>query len=297
MATTRQVAIETRSGPNHHPAASLYLDLLKQCLTRSIFPETYEPLRRPASLRFVRRKLSWGVYPLLKRLLAFQGLELVRRRSHDAARRRQGRDWPAEAETMIGNDRLDHLQTCVTDVIQKRVPGDLIETGVWRGGAGILMRAVLQAYGERDRNVWVADSFQGLPQPDPERYPEDAADTHWQQAHRLAVPLEEVQSNFRRYGLLDGQVRFLVGWFRDTLPSAPIGPLAILRLDGDMYESTIEALAHLYPKLSVGGYVIIDDYGSVLGCRRAVEDFRTKHQIKEELQHADHTAVYWQRVH
>ena len=296
MATTPQVAIETRSDHNHHPAASLYLDLLKQCLTRSIFPETYEPLRQPASLRFVRRKLSWGVYPLLKRLLVLQDLELVRPLSHDPAVRRQGRDWPAEAETMIGIDRLDHLQTCVTDVIQKRVLGDLIETGVWRGGAAILMRAVLQAYGERDRNVWVADSFQGLPPPDPERHPEDAADTHWQQAHRLAVPLEEVQSNFRRYGLLDGQVRFLVGWFRDTLPSAPIGPLAILRLDGDMYESTSEALAHLYPKLSLGGYVIIDDYGSVLGCRRAVEDFRTKHQIKEELQRADRAAVYWQRL-
>ena len=159
------------------------------------------------------------------------------------------------------------------------------------------MRAVLKAYGEADRNVWVADSFQGLPPPDPERYPADAGDTHWQQAHRLAVPLEEVKSNFRRYGLLDGQVRFLVGWFRDTLPSAPIGPLAILRLDGDMYQSTIEALAHLYPKLSIGGYVIIDDYGSVRGCRRAVEDFRTKNQMKEELQRVDHAAVYWQRLY
>ena len=297
MATTRQVAIETRSGPNHQPAASLYLDLLKQCLTRSIFPETYEPLRRPASLRFVRRKLSWGVYPLLKRLLALQDLELVRPLSHDPAVRRQGRDWPAEAATMIGADRLDHLQGCVSDVIDRHVPGDLIETGVWRGGAAILMRAVLKAYGDEERKVWLADSFEGLPRPDPERYPEDAGDTHWQQAHRLAVPLEEVRSNFRRYGLLDSQVRFLVGWFRDTLPNAPIGPLAILRLDGDMYESTSEALAHLYPKLSVGGYVIIDDYGSVRGCRRAVEDFRTKHQIKEELLRADHTAVYWQRVH
>ena len=187
-------------------------------------------------------------------------------------------------------------RTCATEVIEKRVPGDLIETGVWRGGAAILMRAVLQAYGERNRNVWVADSFQGLPRPDPERYPEDAGDTHWQQAHRLAVPLEEVKSNFRRYGLLDSQVRFLVGWFRDTLPGAPIGPLAVLRLDGDMYESTSEGLLHLYPKLSVGGYVIIDDYGSVRGCRRAVEDFRTKHQINEELLRTGHTAIYWQRI-
>ena len=84
---------------------------------------------------------------------------------------------------------------------------------------------------------------------------------------------EEVRERFARYGLLDEQVRFLRGWFRDTLPSAPIERLALLRLDGDLYDSTYDTLAALYPRVSVGGYVIIDDYDAVDECREAVHDY------------------------
>jgi hypothetical protein len=195
---------------------------------------------------------------------------------------------------MIGLKRLNNLEACITDVIRRRIPGDLIETGVWRGGASIFMRAVLKAYREQDRLVWLADSFQGLPKPNARKYPADAGDKLWKEA-LLAVPVEEVKENFRRYGLLDGQVRFLVGWFRDVLPKAPIERLAVLRLDGDMYESTTDALIHLYPKLSLGGYVIIDDY-ALPTCRAAVEDFRARHGITEPLQPIDQIAKFWQRL-
>ncbi len=163
------------------------------------------------------------------------------------------------------------------------MPGDFIETGVWRGGASIFMRAVLKAYRDTTRTVWVADSFQGLPKPDAKRYPADAGDRHWSYSE-LAVPLEVVKANFARYGLLDDQVRFLVGWFRDTLPPglARSGRFAVLRLDGDLYESTMDALTNLYPKLSVGGFAIIDDYGAVPACKAAVEDFRAQQGITEE---------------
>jgi O-methyltransferase len=174
------------------------------------------------------------------------------------------------------------------------VPGDLIETGVWRGGATIFMRGILKAYGDTTRLVWVADSFEGLPKPDAERYPVDAGDQHW--THSVfAVSLDGVKANFARYGLLDDQVRFLVGWFRDTLPTAPIHQLAVLRLDGDMYESTMDALRNLYPKLSRGGYAIIDDYGASPGCKAAVEDFRRDEGIDEKVEHIDWTGVFWQR--
>jgi O-methyltransferase len=195
---------------------------------------------------------------------------------------------------MIGLHRLDNLEECITDVLRRGVPGDLIETGVWRGGATIFMRAVLEAYGDLDRLVWAADSFEGLPPPDPAAYPADEGDKHWQKS-QLAVSLDEVRHNFNRYGLLDHRVRFLVGWFRDTLPDAPIERLSILRLDGDMYESTIVALRSLYPKLSPGGYVIVDDYGAVKGCRAAVEDFRAEHGITDELHKIDWSGVFWQR--
>lgn len=132
----------------------------------------------------------------------------------------------------------------------------------------------------------------GLPRPDPGAYPADSGDALWT-VPQLAVSLETVKANFARYGLLDDRVRFLPGWFRDTLPAAPISQLALLRLDGDMYESTMVALRSLYPKLSRGGFVIIDDYGAMASCRQAVTDFRNEFAIQAELQPIDWTGVFW----
>jgi O-methyltransferase len=222
-------------------------------------------------------------------------LELVRRSPFDPEIRAEGKDWPFEAETMVGLRRLDNLQQLCLDVLRRDVPGDFIETGAWRGGATIFMKALLRAYQDPKRTVWVADSFQGLPKPDPE-YPADRADQHWKQ-EVFAVPVSTVKANFERYSLLDERVRFLVGWFKDTLPTAPIERLSILRLDGDMYESTMEALVALYPKLSPGGYTIVDDYGAIPGCRSAVEDFRTRNGIATPIERIDWTGVFWKKIH
>jgi O-methyltransferase len=155
------------------------------------------------------------------------------------------------------------------------------------------MRALLEAYGDESRRVWIADSFQGLPPPDPTRYLQDAGDQH--HTHReLAVSLEQVKANFARYGLLDDRVRFLSGWFRDMLPSAPIDRLAVLRVDADMYESTIQVLEAFYDRVSTGGYVIIDDYGGIKQCRDAVHDFRAARNLKTRIVPIDWTGVYWQ---
>ena len=150
---------------------------------------------------------------------------------------------------------------------------------------------MLAVHGVTDRTVWVADSFQGFPKPDIASYPNDDG-LDLSREDFLAVPLEQVQANFRRYELLDDQVRFLKGWFKDTLPTAPIEQLALVRLDGDLYESTIQALDALYPKLSVGGYVIIDDY-FVEQCKQAVSDFRDAHTIRDEIREIDWSGAYW----
>jgi hypothetical protein len=206
------------------------------------------------------------------------------------------------AVSMLPLGRLDQLQDCIVDVVAQGVPGDLIETGVWRGGATIFMRAVLKALDVRDRHVWVADSFEGLPEPDPEKYPVEAKAYHGpvmtKALNRLAVGLEEVQRNFQAYDMLDGNVRFLEGWFKDTLPTAPIERLAVLRIDGDFYESTMDALRGLYPKLSIGGYAIVDDYGeeSWTYCRRAVDDFRAAERIADPIVHVDSRCIYWRRT-
>jgi O-methyltransferase len=170
----------------------------------------------------------------------------------------------------------------------------VIETGVWRGGACILMRGVLKAYGDTKRRVWVADSFQGLPRPADEHDEHDLAGK-LHQCTELAVPVERVKANFERYGLLDEQVHFLKGWFRDTLPHAPIDRLAVARLDGDMYESTMDALEALYPKLSIGGFLIVDDYNDISVCKQAVEDYRNRHGICEPIIPIDWSGVYWRR--
>lgn len=268
----------------------LYLDLLKQCLTRSIFRHKYRPFA-PGG------KMARPLFEPVRRWLSGKHLELFHAAPFDSQARAEGTDVPSEGETMIGLRRLQNLQECVTDVLEKGVEGDLIEAGVWRGGATIFMRGVLKAFGDRKRTVWVADSFEGLPAPSPDLYPADAGAT-WHLYHNvLAIPLEEVKANFARYGLLDEQVRFLKGWFKDTLPTAPIERLAVLRLDGDMYESTIVTLRSLYPKLSVGGYVIIDDYApEVPGCLRAVDDFRSEHNITEEMKSTGKLGAFWQRM-
>jgi hypothetical protein len=241
-------------------ARNLYLDLMKRVLLNLIFSE-----------------------------------EEQGRKQFDKKARLEGREWPAMAHTMIGWKRLENIQRCVEDILEKKIPGDLVETGVWRGGAIIFMRAILKAHGITDRTVWGVDSFQGLPKPDAAKYPADKDDAlHAQPA--LVVSLEQVRANFEKYNLLDDQVRFLPGWFRDTLPSAPMKELSLLRLDGDMYESTYVALGNLYPKLSRGGYVIIDDYGAVAACQQAVQDFRAANKIMDEIVPIDWTGVYWQRL-
>jgi len=262
----------------------MYLDLLRKQLTR--YGEDEMTPIRAGSNRLIRYALN---------ILAQRNIALVRNHPFDEKKRELGRDWPVTAETMIGMQRLTSLQHCVEKVLAEDVPGDLVECGVWRGGACILMRAVLAAYGDEKRCIWLADSFAGVPAPDVENYAADENIRLDLAAPVLAVPEATVKTNFTRYGLLDDRVRFLPGWFKDTLPSAPIGRIALLRLDGDLYESTIQALDALYPRLSVGGYCIIDDYHPIPACREAVTNYRQKHKISAEIIEIDGTGVFWRK--
>ncbi len=263
---------------------ALYLDLLKRSLTNWIHGhEEFVPVEQPKkSSLFKAKRLP-------------DGMKLVRQQAFDQKKRALGQDWPVPllAHTMIGMKRLDNLQMCIDYIISDNIPGDFIETGVWKGGSTIFMRGALKIYGDELRKVWLADSFQGLPPPNEEEYPEDKGDLH-HNIDSLRVSLEQVKQNFAGYGLLDDQVAFLKGWFSDTLPSAPMEQLALLRLDGDMYESTMQAFRSLYHKLSSGGFVIIDDY-CIPSCRKAVHDFREEMDISEEIVDIDGTGVYWRR--
>jgi O-methyltransferase len=260
---------------------SRYLDLIRRNLTRYGMHERTPaqwPMRRRVLLKTVN-----AVMPMLNRATPF-----------GQSKRELGLDWPAAAETMIGMRRLTSLQQCVETVLDDDVPGDLVECGVWRGGACIMMRAVLAAYGDETRSVWLADSFAGLPRPDTENYEADKGLRLDLFSGILGVSEAEVRANFERYGLLDEQVRFLPGWFKDSLHDAPIDTIAVLRLDGDLYESTIQALDALYPRLSPGGFCIIDDY-VIPACRQAVADYREKYGISTEIVDIDGTGALWRK--
>jgi O-methyltransferase len=284
-----QATVETRPGRmESSDPAELYLELLKRSLTGLLLREEFWPLR---STKPHRRAIG----SVLERVLP-QDLTLVRRKPVDVAAALAGTiSHPPHAETMVGLERLDNLHSIIKDVLETEVPGDLVECGVWRGGATVFMRGALQAYGDAERTVWAADSFAGLPKPDEAEYPADANNTLWQD-DELAVSLDDVRATFERYGLLDDRIRFLPGWFRDTLPTAPVEEIAVLRLDGDLYESTIVALRALYSKLSPGGYVIVDDYyPKHPGCMKAVDDFLAEEGEQVELRRAATIGVFWQR--
>jgi hypothetical protein len=272
----------------------LYLDLMKQVLSASIYEESAWKAKEPngAHSRFLTSPVSSArgyFMDAVIRALRKRAILLVDMHAYDASAREQGKDWPLFAYTMVGHLRLQNVQFCVQDALRNGIPGDLIETGAWRGGTTIFMRAILKAHGVTDRKVWVADSFEGLPAPKDAKDGWDLSGVDF-----LKVSLEKVKSNFDRFGLLDDQVEFLKGWFCDTLPTAPIEKLAVLRLDGDLYSSTMDALQNLYHRVSEGGYVIVDDYYSWPACREAVTDFLRANSLKPEIRAIDRGGAFWQ---
>ncbi len=261
---------------------------MKRCLTRALFAKPWERhTLRPA--RPLRRALHWAA----RRLLDPLRLELVRvQRSEPEAFLEStylASQRSEDAETMIGIRQLDQMQACIQDVLVRGIPGDLLEAGVWRGGMTIFMRAALRAWSDVKRRVWVVDSFRGLPEP------AAAQDSFGWAAGEMSASFDEVRANFTRYGLLDDQVVFLKGFFEDTLPHAPLPALAVLRVDADLYESTRAVLTHLYPRLSVGGYAIFDDYRNLPDCRRAIDEYRSSQGITEPIVGIDRHAVFWRK--
>jgi O-methyltransferase len=214
--------------------------------------------------------------------------------TYDAEKRHDGRDWPSMAHSMAGELRLRNVAELTQRVLDEDVPGDLIETGVWRGGCCILMKGILQANQDTSRKVFLCDSFAGLPAPDVAHYPRDAG-LDLSIYPELAIGERVVRDNFKRYGLLDESVVTVPGWFKDTLHTVPSSQFALVRLDGDLYESTMQGLKALYPRLAPGGFIIIDDYGCLPQCADAVHDYRAKHAIHAPIIEIDWTGVWWQK--
>lgn len=261
----------------------LYLESLKDQLTDfQLDPYTfYTPTKQ-------------NIPDEVKNILVKNGMEsivLCESKNYDPITRAQGKDWPQFGETMLGQLRIDNLKQLALQIKEEGLAGDFFEAGVWRGGASIFLNALNKVYFNSSKKIWVADSFQGLP---PSTYKQDL-NYDFTQFEELSVSLEQVKRNFDKYQLLDEQVIFLKGWFKNTLPEAKVEEIALLRLDGDLYESTMDILINLYDKVVPGGYIVVDDY-ALQCCKDAIADFRNEREITDPIVPIDWTGVYWKKV-
>ena len=238
------------------------------------------PTTKLLSLQFFRN--------LIIKIFQRKSIILIKKLKFDLERvLTKGKEGSGLGYTVISKKRLDNIEYCVDEILSNNIEGDFIETGVWRGGSCIFMRELLKINDIKDRIVFVADSFEGMPKPKNEF---DGSDLSMFESAKVSE--EQVRSNFDKFGLNDNQVVFIKGWFNESLPKAKIKKLALLRLDGDLYHSTMDSLNNLYHKVSKGGYVIVDDMDWP-ECARAIKDFRNKHAIKSELKAVDDVSAYW----
>lgn len=268
------------------PLHSRYLCLLKRALVNWIYPEHELQVSYLQSDTVSKDKLTRSRYLRdISRIEAGNYSELLEKKKNGFV--------TVLSHTLIGLRRLNHLEYCAREIFAQKIPGDFFEAGVCQGGASIFLRGLQVAFGEEQRKVWAADSFEGLP---PALLAQDyGLDFTESNYPWLAFSQERVEDHFRRYDLWSDQVRLVKGWFSETLPELDCGPLSLLRLDADLYQSTMETLVNLYDKVVPGGFIVVDDYGAFEACRLAIDDFRKERKIQDTLKWIDWSGVYWRK--
>jgi O-methyltransferase len=252
----------------------------------------------------IRLRRLRGTYKLIMRFRELTGNDLIRPR-------RLYQTWRVLPYTMVSLPRLANAYECVRSVIREGIPGDVVECGVWAGGCAGLMALAVRDAGDRQRRIHLFDSFEGLPQPstkdgdavvsayqgDKRNLPLDDGSGRLTPINACVAPLVLVHELFFHVlRISEDLVQVHQGWFQDLLPtvvqSGQLRTLAVLRLDGDWYESTRTCLVHLYPLVQPGGFVIIDDYGFFEGCRRAVDEYLATLSPRPDLIRIDSDGVY-----
>lgn len=207
--------------------------------------------------------------------------------------------------TMTSPERMYALWQAVRHVVDRKVPGELVECGVWRGGSSMVMAHALLGLRDTSRELWLYDTFSGMPPPsahDVDLMGRSAADQLAESGgdrdnHTLAyAPLEEVQANMQRTRYPADRVRYVQGQVEETIPDHMPRSIALLRLDTDWESSTRLELEHLWPRLSVGGVLVLDDYGHWAGARRAVDEYFADRDDAPLLLRADYTGRLGVRV-
>jgi len=202
--------------------------------------------------------------------------------------------------TMTSVERLYALHQAMSTISRHRIPGDIVECGVWRGGSLMMAAYGLKAAGDTTRRLVACDTFEGHPRPDAELdrdvWGRDMAAVHDEMAAAkqpwARVDLEEVRANLESTGYPSENIVLVKGMVEETLPSDAIKDIAVLRLDTDWYASTKHILETLYSRLSYGGVLIVDDYGHMDGARRATDEFVASCPDVLHLIHVDYAGVF-----
>lgn len=217
-------------------------------------------------------------------------------RTLSAEQRREGNYWPTHALTMVGDARLDAIAADVPQLID--VPGVVMECGVWRGGCLAWMRAQCDASGQRNRIIYGFDTFNGFAddrQTSAKDRPTSLRGFVTESVFHFApgaltylrVSEAEVRANLRCFKL-SHQIELIAGFVQETLPSSGIEEVAFARIDVDVYEPVRACIEYIWPRLSMGGIIHVDDYGVCPGCRRAVDEY---FRGRVSLQKIDYSAV------
>lgn len=206
--------------------------------------------------------------------------------------------WKVSDYTQTSPERLYALYQAVCYVTKHQIPGDIVECGVWRGGSMMAIAYTLLELKDTSRDLYLFDTFEGMSQPDEKdvSVTGSSAETLMKKNRKTDpnsvwcyAPLEAVQLAIHGVGYPPDKVHFIKGKVEDTIPDHAPESISLLRLDTDWYESTRHEMIHLFPRISPGGVIIIDDYGHWLGARQAVDEYLEANQIKLLLNRIDYT--------
>jgi len=233
----------------------------------------------------------------LNRGLARANFELIVREPEDVLEPEFERFMErCDSYTMTSRERMYSVFQAARYIARAGIHGAVVECGVWRGGSSMMAALTFQAEGDRDRRVWLYDTFEGMPEPGAEDFGLHGEDAHaeWWRNQRSEInewcyaPREEVTANLLGTGLRREQLELVEGKVEDTIPARVPERIALLRLDTDWYESTYHELVHLFPLLSPGGVLILDDYGQWGGVRKAVDQYLDEQGIHLLLSRIDY---------
>lgn len=195
--------------------------------------------------------------------------------------------------TLTNSERIVSLIRAVQHLEKHNIPGDIVECGVWKGGSIIAILKTLMALKSFDRNIYLYDTFEGMSVPnaiDLSYKGESALKFYSENEDYCNSSLEEVKKNVQKIGYPNDKIHYVKGKVEDTIPSYGVSKeISLLRLDTDWYESTLHELIHLFPRLTTGGLIIIDDYGHWQGCKKAVDEYLKNNGIELFLSRIDYT--------